>query len=532
MSGHIATRDYVRPNERGAYFFDTPKVLTDTVCLGYGDETKLGEHCKILTVPRHPSCLTKERWGARLVGWTVGMVFVCRKCVCNAHNALCNRHGVKQLPVVRDLQIDALDDFLDVLRSYWVDCWNHPLSDPDTWLSKWQRGKQLSFKHSQRWDKLAPNRVKSMIKWEVYSKVPSKARLIQFYSNLATQAEWGPVFSAVQKVICGRFRQCQIGGIDVTMASGMNANDVSKWMRDCAARGALMWYERDGKNWDSTMGEMTARFKRALYAAFDSSFTKFVEDCEKVKAIMVLPTGVFRYAVEFTVKSGHNDTTLGNNIINAAITYSVFKRLNVRCSILVAGDDLLVACYDKVVVGDVTSMEKEYGIMPEARVFDHPWQTSFISGIFMDVKDVWYFVPTPGRLLHRLWWTVNPPSDRKLAAYQRGVVLGLKPVCQNIPVVRKLLRAFEGAGMVGKSDKGYTFRGTDYADADFMEAFCRRYNVSRREVIDCERWMDSLPSRPLVLVHPLLDRMLEIDEADIDVRGSGIWPEAPALTTL
>lgn len=508
------------------------RVYTDTVCLGYGDDAKLGSHCKVLSVPRHPLCLTKERWGARLVGWTVGVAYVCRKCICNAHNALCNRHGVAQAPVLRDLRLDALDDFHDVLRSYWVDCWNHPLSDPPTWLAKWPRGKQISTEHSQRWDALKPSRVKSMIKWEVYTKLPSKARLIQFYPNLATQAEWGPAFSAVQKVVCGRFRQRQIGGIDITMASGMNAQEISRWMRDCVARGAVMWYERDGKNWDSTMGEMTAVFKRDLYAAFDIDFTKFVESCEKVKALMVLPTGVFRYAVDFTVKSGHNDTTLGNNIINAAITYATFKRLGIRCSILVAGDDLLVACYDPVELAKVVALEREYGIVPEARVFDHAWQTSFISGIFMDSSDVWYFVPTPGRLLHRLWWTVNPPSESKISAYRRGVVLGLLPVCRNIPIVRCLLRAFEGAGAVGKSDKCYTFRGTNYEDADFMDAFCRRYCLSPRDVFDCEAWLQSLPPTPLLLVHPVLDRILEIDAADIDVRGSGLWPEAPVVTNL
>jgi hypothetical protein len=498
-------------------------VLTDTVCLGYGDEAKLGDHCKISTMQRHAVCMTKERKGAQLVGWTVGMAFVCRKCLCNAHNALCNRHGVKQPPVKRDLRVDAFEEFEYALSSYWVDCMNHPLADPETWLNKWCKGKQTAILHSQRYDQVRAANVKAMIKWEVYSKLPTKARLIQFYVNLATQAEFAPLFSAVQKVICSRFRQCPIGDIDITMASGMTASDIGQWMRSCSARGATRWYERDGKNWDSTMGRMAAEFKRALYSLCDPRLSDFVESCEKVKAFMCLPAGIFRYVVEYTVKSGHNDTTLGNNIINAAITFAVFKRLGVPCSILVAGDDLLVACYGDVDCGVVMEMEREYGIVPEARVFDHPWQTSFISGIFMDDKDEWYFTPTPGRLLHRLWWTANPPAAKDVDAYRRGVALGLLPTCGSIPIIRVLLRKFEGSGRVGKSDKGYTFRSSEYGAVDFVEAMSRRYGLSPRDILECESWMESLPAEPLMLVHPVLDRMLEVDEADIDVRGCGIW---------
>jgi len=427
--------------------------------------------------------------------------------------------------VTRDLCDDAFADFTRVVKMGFLDYMFQPMIIFSCWLSKWVLGKRLAILWSRRYEALLPAKAKAMVKWELYSKLPTKARLIQFYRNLVTQAEYAPEFTAAQKAMCGVFNRCDMGnGIDITFASGMKASDIAAWMKWCVDRGAKWFYERDGKTWDATMGAMHARFKSRLYENYDLRLANFVRSCEKVKAFLTSAAGIFRYSVAYTVKSGHNDTTLGNSIINAAIAFSAFRRLGVRCSIIVAGDDLLVCCYDEIDCATVVAMEREYGIIPEARVFTSFARTSFISGVFLNDSDEIYFVPTLGRLLRRLWWTVSPPSKKNADAYRRGVSLGLLPVCKDIPILRIWLRKFEGEGRIGRSDKGYIFRTSEYSINSLWDSLEVRYGVSRSELEECETWLESVPAGPFIISHPVLDRILAVDEADIDKRGAGLWP--------
>lgn len=511
------------PSEPGAYTVGGV-LKADTICLGWGDESKLGDHCRVLSCPRKGNCVSKEKTGPQLVGWSTGVTYACRKCVCNAHNALTNRHGVRQTPPTRDLVDDCFGEFAKVFAETAPDFALHPMLHYSTWLGKWPEGKRRAIETSRKYESLLPKAGKAMVKWELGHKPPTKARLIQFYRNLATQSEYAPSFTAAQKVLCTAFNRRDMGhGIDVTIASGMTANDITQWMRGCVSRGAVAYYERDGKTWDATMGEMHSRFKTRLYEYHDPAWAAFVKSCECAKFFVSGDAGMLRYSLRFTVKSGHNDTTLGNGLVNAAIAFSAFKRLGIRCSIIVAGDDLLVACYDPVECAVIVKLESEYGIVPEARVFARFDHASFISGVFLNVRGDAYFVPSPGRLIHRLWWTMSPPHPKRLDAYRRGVALGLLPVAAEMPILRVFLRKFEGSGAVGKSDKGYVFRGSDYAGMGACyDAFEQRYGLSKTEIDQCEDWLEQLPAAPLLLRHDVLTRLCEVDQADVAERCFGL----------
>jgi len=236
-----------------------------------------------------------------------------------------------------------------------------------------------------------------------------------------------------------------------------------------------------------------------------------------------------RYIMRHTVKSGHNDTSLGNSIINAAVAFYAMKKLGYSCSIIVAGDDLLIACYSVVDGTVVARAESELGIMPEARCFTSFAQTSFISGIFLSDSGSIKFVPSPGRLLARLWWTTKPPPPKKVAEYTRSIVRGLLPVCHGLPIIRVFLNAFDSEGPTHVSEKGYAFRGAHYTFSDgVLSSFAARYGLSVHEVLDCEVWLRTLPCAPLVLSHPVLSRIVAVDTADIGDRDWGLdeWDQA------
>jgi len=267
-----------------------------------------------------------------------------------------------------------------------------------------------------------------------------------------------------------------------------------------------------------------AKFRQDVYRLFDTELGNFASKCDRVKGFAVFPGGTLRYKMAYTVKSGHNDTTLGNSLVNAAIAYAAFKRLGVRASILVAGDDLLVAFYQRVEVDAVIALEREYGITPEARVFDDYERVTFISGMFIGDGTQIGFVPLPGRLFARLWWTVSPPAARKVPQYQRGVARGLGPVAGSIPVLRVLLDAFDTQGDSIKSDKGKQFQGSRFSFGDgIWRSMERRYGLTTQELAECEVWLRTLPREPLLLKHHVLDRLMEIDLVDIADRGHDCW---------
>jgi hypothetical protein len=523
--GFVDPDTVVLPARTGAYRLTLRTCAT--TCLGFGDESNLGSQCQLRTCPVRP-CATPVTAGATLLGWTTHVAFVLRKCLCNAHNALCMRHGARQPVVTRDVG-EVFCVFARALSGLDAEYIFHPMRSHGTWLLKWPESRRREFIRSEAREDLTPESVKAMVKREVNHSRPTKARLIQFYKTLCTQSFCGPYFYALQKVVSHLLRNYPLDeNVDLTFASGMRASEIAAWMQKAVDGGARWFYERDGKNWDSSMQAQHSAFRIRIYALFDHELAKFAQKCLRVRGFAAFPGGVLRYVMEHTVKSGHNDTTIGNSLINAAIAYAALKRAHVRASIIVAGDDLLVASYDPISCNEIMSFEREYGITPEARVFENPWEVTFISGMWVNDGSQFAFVPMIGRLFARLWWTVKPPSRREHNRYLRGVARGLAPAIGTLPLARLLVDKFDSPGEAGRSDKGYVYRGTEYVLKErVLEDLSRRYGCSPQEILACESWLRRLPSEPLLIVHPVLDRIAAVDLADIGNRGKGIWPPPP-----
>lgn len=514
--------------------------VTNTVCLGKGDLANLGDNCKIMD--RIPdACRRPEQMGATLMGPVASVAFVCRSCACNAHNAICNRHGKKAPPCLagfgayeRWLEVEVHPEF----ESRYVEE-IHKYRDSGEWLAKWPGSKRDAIEESVQWDRFAPDRVKCMVKREINHKAPTKARLIQFYRTLRTQAFKGPEFTALQKSLTAAMnattrihaRRDGAPDISVTFASGKNARELGDWMSEAHrnARGRqITYYERDGKNWDATMQEPAQRLRERLYARVDESLARFAERCSIVRGCGVF-TGIrLRYKLSYTVKSGHNDTTIGNNIVNAGITYSCLESFGVSGAILVAGDDLLVVVYGDFDADKFAELEATYGIVPEYRKFHKVSDVTFISGIWFVTDYGYTFTPKPGRLLARLFWTTNPPPPKQATAYVKGVVLGLWPSVGNMPVIGKWLDKVYRLYGCAETDEVWESRSStrkrefNEGNYDFDEtsrcAFYDRYRVLECEVADCERMIESMTDPFVYMVHPVLTRMLEVDNAEITDR--------------
>lgn len=434
----------------------------NTTCLGPTDALPAARH-KLLRI-ESVGCV--DSYGAMLVAGATRPTWVMRKCTHNARHALAFRHGVEPPVVTADFGDWFFDNFLAVVPV--EDVMSHPLMYGE-WFRRWPLWKRLAFVKSERFDAIKPHAMKSMIKRELYMDAPSRARLIQFYPNLATQQAYAPLFSSLQYATFHSWRNVEVDGVSVTASCGMNNVGIAEWMSKVYEKFPNPHFiECDGKNWDATMQRFHHLYKLRYYRRFSKEFAKFVDDCFATTGVCVCDDGIMVYLMRGTVKSGHNDTTLGNTIINAAIIATIFKRLGVECMIIVQGDDSLVAFKEPPFEGFyevVEKMYREFGIVPKGAMIRGHQRVSFISGCWYECGGGRHvFAPKLGKLMAKLWWTTGRIPEHLVQAYRAEVAFGLSTTCGLLPGYRGLL-----------SDASKRVEGVIKSDKDFTQQFCEKW---------------------------------------------------------
>lgn len=470
-------------------------------------------------------CVDEGQRGATLMGFTTNMAFVLRNCACNAHQALCHRHGTAPPKFAADFSpiIAKFDSLYQQIRSDYIEQLSHW---SEAWLQKWPAKKQEGIIESRTLDQVLPDRVKVMVKREVGHSLPTKARLIQFYPNFATQSAFGPEFYALQKTYTKLLYRYELQpGVRVTFASGLNSTTLGTWMEEVLdSYPNPKFYERDGKNWDSTMQRPHLDVRLAAYRVAGEDFAKFVEAGYKVTG--TCQGNALKYVLEGTVKSGHNDTTMGNSLVNGSIAALAMRKCGLRGDVIVAGDDLLAVIDGDFDADELANVERDFGIVPEYRKFDRFEDTTFISGIWLPCAHGLMFVPKPGRLLARLFWTTKPPPPKRVREYRNGVVAGLRPTCGAMPIIGEFLESHYDDGFEEDAVAAWQHR-TELAvdkevvrgDSKLMDAFCARYGLTRSDVQEVESLLRELPKEATgFLSHPILARIVAHDVADVHER--------------
>jgi len=452
-----------------------------------------------------------------------------KNCAENALNALVNRHAVEQ-PTCRKLKVpNRLVNFVAGMYAEMA------LYIP-RWPKKWAAAKQRVISESVRLQQPIPACVKPFVKREVNHKMPTKARLIQGYLTPATQARFGPELYAFQKALGFLVDFELFPGIFVTVGSGRTAEFLAAWPGNCPFDCAVL-YERDGKNWDATMSREHHQAKTTIMRACDPAMADFIDSCFRVKATFrdsKTREVAFRYTLNGTVKSGHNDTTSGNTLVNLIVVANAMSDLGFRGRCIATGDDLLVQL-DPSSIGAAGSAadacasllrrEGTYGIKPEARWFNDLEDATFVSGRWVRDGVRHRFLPLMGRLAARLWWTVKPPSEKKLGAYRYGVASAIRSVTGGALVASGLTRwvpwsrhALRGSQKVETS---WAFMGSQSLNRDRVnQALVRIYGLPLSVLEELDRTLyeagrESVPQRLSSLA---LDWIIQHDTADIGAR--------------
>jgi len=182
---------------------------------------------------------------------------------------------------------------------------------------------------------------------------------------------------------------------------------------------------------------------------------------------------------------------------------------------------MIAAFYDPVDCDSIAQIERGCGINPEYRMFPSIYQASFTSAIWVTDGTHLGFVPKPGRLLARLWWTVKMPSEKMLSRHMNAIALGLWPSCNSLPIIKVwLAKAFTGESIIDVGKDWWRDFGTveQRFDLGIYHHFAERYGLSVEELFDCEEYLMRLPMMSAFISHPVLYRMVQVDLADVLVR--------------
>lgn len=500
-----------------------------TVCLGFPAEPKVAAQHSILALPRR-GCVKVGQCGATAVGPVFGMSWVARSCQCNGVNALVLRHGAPAPPVTT-----KFGDFSAAIHDFVVHYGNVAPEVYDGWLDKWPAEKRAAIIKSTQLDAAKPHVLKTFIKREGGHARPRKGRLIQGYGTLHAQELCAREFAVYQKGLTAMFG---VGGYElrpgvfVTFGSGMSATDICDWARRGIARcvGMPVFYERDGKNWDSTMQRPHHDLKLKFARAVSAQLANFMDRSYKCTGVARFGTGHeavrLVYRLEGTVKSGHNDTSSSNSLINAAISAEVFSRLGLRASVIVAGDDMLAIVDGDFDVKTVVGEEAKFGIVPEAAKFYDINDVTFISACFLAQGEDLVFVPVLGRLLLRLWWTTKPPK-KHVDDYMHGVACGLLPAVGGVALYRDLVSIGLKRSVVAHDRmvafcrerwRHSAFYGVAQGGDGFESALAVRYGCSVKDIREFAKFLRGLPAQPSFANHPLADAIISRDVSEVTGR--------------
>lgn len=494
-----------------------------TVCFGRPTPdvlSLLDEKHKIIKADYGPCC-RHDQAGGTLLGVAFRYSYVCRSCICNAHTALVLRHGVTQPKLSRAFAPFDHTVIDRVATSY---AGKHEVYD--NWLQKWPANKRVAIARSERDDAFEPSALKPFIKREGGSEPPSRPRLIQGYRTLRTQARYGPEFSTMQKALCEVFDLHGYElypGVKLTFGSGLNGTELAAWMENVISSfDRLVFYERDGKNWDATMQRDHHELKQLFNKAVSVELHDFVESCFSCAGGFSSrgSDGRLSYHLEGTVKSGHNDTTSGNSLVNGFIICSAMHRLGLKGHAIVAGDDLLTAIEGDFDLEALKEEESALGIVPKAEKFFSPLDVTFISACWLPKADgTQIFVPLLGRLVSRLWWSTHPPSPAKRAAHIYSIVCGLKPAVGEVPLYREFLDAAitDSTKLVttGKYERSY--EDTQTADAHTLAALFEKYDLSESEY-EHARGVLSIRGVCTLVTDSVIERIITRDTCSVTER--------------
>lgn len=520
-------------------------VSTTTVCFGPPHPEAFRDidaSHRILSVPECNGCPKPGQVGAHILGPVFAPPNVARTCACNAIVAANVRHlAARHDPTPAALQ--QMYNIVEQIRPTLFEAYATNRAEwPWTrWIERWPKWKADAVRDSFHSLQSDPTRVKAMVKREVLVgltkdldyKQMTKARLIHFYAHLNDQERHANEYFAFQKAVCDVFDGDKTYGDDIriTVSSAMNQSAKGRWFAD-----ALDWagpnvhiIERDGAGWDSSMGKDHMDLQLSVMEGLGGDFLGFVNSTRRCKVSFSHTAAKartldflekFKYIMDHTTKSGHNDTSSRNSFINALITIAALRMIGITAArVIVIGDDML--CILKGPVDEDALIQAEYdcGIKPVAAMFgpEDISKVTFASDAFAPCAGGGYIaIPMLGKLLAKLYSTTTLVGVKDRAVFAHSIAVGLSALLLKAPLYGALLETclHSPDSRVIKTNRWE--RRVDAAveyDNEFRVWLLDRYGITNAQVCDLDNFLRTL-SGPGYARHPVADVIMKVDLAD------------------
>jgi hypothetical protein len=157
------------------------------------------------------------------------------------------------------------------------------------------------------------------------------------------------------------------------------------------------------------------------------------------------------------------------------------------------------------------------GFLPKLHRRDHWMELEFCSGRFWPSTSGIVWGPKIGRVLAKTFWSLQQfRSSFEAARWLRGVALGMLRDTAHIPVLRVIIRhtlhltgGVPARAIVDKHKPHAEFE-SEAVDESF-EMMARLYQLTPYDVADLERRIASVEELPVLVEHPALTAILDVD---------------------
>lgn len=485
----------------------------DVIALAHRDDKKIGEY------------------------YQIGPCFL--RCVPGAHAldrqnefaSLCGRHlivkhadDIGEWRRVVGVALPYFDQFVDNVQAYTQHQWlcDQPPHKRDKYTAFLGNVSSLDFENPQ------VHKRNFFIKNEILvpgfgTRLADKfPRGIQGLLVPETNIALGPFMHVVSDAIASGF------GGQLSYSSGRTPEELGEWFNKASEEG-FSFYEDDFSAFDSTQGAGAHFAEVSVYKLFGPDHV--VDTVLNYQKKTVGISKFFRYKTKFTRKSGDQNTSVGNTIINFMVHLYAIHEYNSRGNnvvfkMMALGDDNLLAV--KNAGSDFCSYIEQVivrlGLRPKFKQCSKA--PTYCSSVFLPVVDgnrpTYVLVPELLRRLSKIGFTVKTlPRGVSPIARLKANELSM-PNNRLLPVSRVFYNYYTSLSQI-KADYDNDYRPHAIYTANFsvcertFDWFTDVYGVSVDEINQLEdfliKHLDSADGFPSVWNHPVANYMYDFYHA-------------------
>jgi hypothetical protein len=289
--------------------------------------------------------------------------------------------------------------------------------------------------------------------------------------------------------------------------SGSTNDRVGAWFYDMRQAG-YCFLEDDFSEYDSTQGKGAHDYELSIYNKLcpsDDAWYALMQQAD-TKGY----SKFYKYEVPFTRKSGDQNTSVGNTLLN----FSVHKYAMECCGItdyfmIGLGDDNVIAYKGQIDVLEIQATIESFGLKPKLKVTNDP---SYCSSVFIPCwrrgKESFVLGPDPYRFISKFGFTVSKVMPNERLGVLKNNVISVN-TCSFTPLMRVYERHYNSGSIAAIDNKNWVahFSNELVTGRDVETWFCNKYEITVLQLEELERFLSSMLNTcdgACFFQHPLL----------------------------